>query len=80
MTNPEYDYALQLVAAQRTQRYIREAEIDHLLSELHSDEPSWWSRQTRQLSRWAHGLASIGERIQAPNKAGARSIREQPVG
>ncbi len=70
-----YNDGLQLVAANRVQRYIHEAEVDHLQSEMHSREASRWPRQA--LPALGDGLSSLGDWLKSLNRRGARSIRGQ---
>ncbi|MGB8647253.1 MAG: hypothetical protein WCF84_18590 [Anaerolineae bacterium] len=78
MSNPQYDYMLQLIAKQRMQQYIHEAEIDHLLSKMHPRGSSWWSRQACQpLRHLGHTLTNLGKRLENLDRPDAGSIRTQ---
>ncbi len=74
MANGQFD-SLQIVAEQRMQRYIHQAEIDHLLAEKHPRGENGRSRQA--LSHLGNGLASLGEWIKLLDRRGPRPIREQ---
>ena len=47
------DYAIKSIQEQRMKQYVREAEIDHLVSEINLHQPGLLSRQARRL---LHGL------------------------
>ncbi len=65
MSDLLYDHALQSIAKQRAQDYIREAEMDHLLGEMHPRGSSWWSRQARRpLQQLGHALTRLGEHLE----------------
>ncbi len=75
MAYPQYDDTLQLIATQRIQQYIHEAEIDHLQSKMHPRGTGWWSRQAR--SSLGTLLTSLGGRLITPARSSTPSIREQ---
>ncbi len=78
MANAQYDDPLQLLATHRSQQYLHEAEIDHLVSGMHPRGTSWWSRQASQvLPALGDGLTRLQERLRPLPKRGAGSIREQ---
>ena len=58
------DYAIRSIQEQRTKQYLREAEIDHLLSEINPHQPGWLSRQARRLLHGlGHFLLAIGKQL-----------------
>ncbi len=66
MSDLLYGHALESIANQRIQDYIREADVDHLQSELHPSGMGWWSRQARQSLRGlGHALTSLGQHLEA---------------
>ncbi len=74
MLYPENNFAVRILAEQRMQQYVHEAEIDHLLSQAPRGR-SWWSRQA--LPSLGAALASLGERLMTLDRRSARAIREQ---
>ncbi len=77
MSNPQYDYPLQLAREQRIKEYIREAEIDRLQSELHSREWSCWAQRAHHpLHVLGHALTSLGRRLENLDRPDARPMRE----
>ncbi len=63
-------HALASIAGERMQKYIREAEIDHLQREMHS------RRGHRLLQLFGHGLMSLGQHLENLDRQDARSLRE----
>ncbi len=65
MSFPLDDSVTRSLARQRVQEFIREAEIDHVLSERHPREASRWSHLTAApLRRLGHALTRLGERLE----------------
>lgn len=62
--------AMESIAEQRIQQYIREAEIDHVQSELHPRHAH------RLLQFFGHLLTSLGQHLENLDRQDARSIRE----
>ncbi len=63
-------HALESIAAHRIQHYIREAEIDHLQSELHPRKGHWL------LLHLGHALTSLGRRMENLDRQDARPSGE----
>ncbi len=69
MANAYYDDPLQLLAKQRVQQYVHQAEMDHLASDVHPGRTSQWSRQIRQPFRFlGRALTGLGERLMTPER------------
>ncbi len=80
MSDLLYDHALQSIAKQRAQDYIREADIDHLLSERHPHGASWWSRQSRRpLQYLGHALTRLGQHLESLDMPNAELRPDQDV-
>lgn len=64
MSYPVNDYLLKVIMEERTRRYIRDAEIDHLLSEINPGQPSGLFRQVhKMLHNSGHLLVTLGQRL-----------------
>jgi hypothetical protein len=64
MLYPYNEYLLKVDAKVTTAKYLREAEIDRLISELYSRRPSWLSHQARRaLSTLGYWLITLGQRL-----------------
>lgn len=64
MLCPYNEYLLYLIAKETTTQYLREAEADHLLSEINPPQPSWLSHPTRKaLHNLGHSLIDLGQRL-----------------
>ncbi len=75
MSDLLYDHALESIANQRIQDYIREAEVDHLQSALRPRRSSWWSRHARQsLHGLGHMLQDLGHYLESLNRPDVRPI------
>lgn len=74
---PANDYMLKVITDEMTQRYIRQAEIDHLLSEVEPHQPGGLADQVRQaLHKLGHLFLALGgalDRIE-PQAAQYREI------
>jgi hypothetical protein len=72
------DYAAGSIVEQRIQKYIREAEIDHLLSAGPPRESGWWPRVRAAPLRWlGHALTRMGERLASLDMLNPEISREQ---
>ncbi len=75
MSDLLYSHALESMANQRIQDYIREADVDHLQSELHPSGTGWWSRHARQSLRGlGHMLQDLGHYLESLNRPDVRPI------
>ena len=64
MLYPANDYLLYIIKTETTRKYLREAEIDHLLSEINPPQPSWLSHPARKaLQNLGHLLIDLGQRL-----------------
>ncbi len=63
-------HALESIAGERMQKYMREAEIDHLQSELHPRKGHWL------LLHLGHALTCLGQRMENLDRQDARPIGE----
>jgi hypothetical protein len=64
MLYPVNDYVLKAIVEDTTHRYIREAEVDHLLSEINPPQPSRLSHQMHKaLKNLGHLLVTLGQRL-----------------
>ncbi len=65
MSSPQPDYALRLMAEQRIEEYLREAEMEHRMREVHPRGSSWLTRAAwRPLRRFRHALERLGRGLQ----------------
>ncbi len=80
MANAWYNDGLEMVAAGRMEQYTREAEVDHLASQMNPGGSSWWWRQVQQgLPSLVNSVASLGVWFKNPGGESAGSIRQQPA-
>ncbi len=78
MSDLLFDHAVKCIAEQRAQDYMREAEIDHLLSEIHPREAGWWARQTRRpLHQLGHALTRLGQHLETRDIPNAELMPDQ---
>jgi hypothetical protein len=64
MLYPVNDYMLYIIRKEMTKKYLREAEVDHLLDEINPQAPRRLLPDLRQLVRvLGHVLVFIGQRL-----------------
>ena len=64
MLYPVNDYMLYLIKTETTQRYLREAAMDHLRDQIIPRQPPWLSHQMRKaLYHLGHMLVTLGHRL-----------------
>jgi hypothetical protein len=58
------DYVLKAIVEDTTHRYLREAEVNHLLNEINPPQPSWLSHPAHTaLRNWGRLLVTLGRRL-----------------
>ena len=72
------DHVAGSIVEQRIQSYIREAEIDHLLSERRPRESGRWPDfRAAPLRRLGHALTRLGERLETLDLPNPESSQKQ---
>ena len=66
MLNPYNEYLFYPIVKETTARYLREAEVDHVLDQLNPRRPSWLAQQIRRaVHALGHVLIALGRRLDA---------------